>query len=196
GEQLPINTRLESRVDLSLDPNNHDERQRRDIKADPNFAERRESENLVDRWIDHVVHDRSENQNENWVCCLHLGSDQVQAHPMQVHFLRLQRPFSAVAHSPKRPEDQNKNVNHCDTSKGDKTFLAECFFQITEAGRRDVHHFLATAPEEQSSDNHRYAGNSKRPTWSPFRICQQPWTKNGGNERAGVNREIEPAKHF
>jgi hypothetical protein len=86
---LPIDTRLQSRIDLSLNPNNHNERQRRDIKTDPNFAERCESENLVDRRVDHVVHDRNKNQNQNWVCGLHLGSDQVHPHPMQVHFLGL-----------------------------------------------------------------------------------------------------------
>src|SRR6185436_17692907 len=110
--------------------------------------------------------------------------------------LGLPCPFSAVAHSPKRPENQNKHVNHRDPAKRKETFLAECFFQITEAGRRHVDHFLATAPEEQSSDDHRYAGNSKRPTRSPLRIRKQPGTKKRRNERAGVNREIEPAKHF
>src|SRR5215475_10724165 len=115
---------------------------------------------------------------------------------MQIHLLGLQCPFGAVAHSPEGPEDQNENINHCDPAKSDKTFLAECFFQIAKAGWRHVNHFPSAAPEEQSSDNHRYSGNSKRPTWTPPRIRKKPWTKKRGNEGTGVNREIEPTKHF
>src|SRR5215471_9397091 len=115
---------------------------------------------------------------------------------MQVHFLGLQRPFGAVAHSPQGPEDQNENINHRDSAKRFQAFLAECFFQIAKASRRDVNHLPSATPEEQSSDDHRYAGNSKRPTWSPPRIRKKPGTKERRNEGTSVNREIEPTKHF
>jgi hypothetical protein len=115
---------------------------------------------------------------------------------MQIHFLGLQRPFGAIAHSPQGPKDQNENVNHCDSSEGDETFLAKCFAQITKSSRRHVHHFLATAPEKQSRDQHRDPRNSKCPPRSVLRIAEKPGTKKRRNEGAGVNREIEPAKHF
>src|SRR5215510_16401692 len=97
---------------------------------------------------------------------------------MQIHFLGLQRPFGAVAHSPEGPEDQNKNINHRDSAKRFQAFLAECFFQIAKASWKHVNHLLSAAPEEQSSDNHCHAGNSKRPTWSPPRIRKKPWTRS------------------
>ena len=115
---------------------------------------------------------------------------------MQIHFLGLQGPFSAVAHSPKGPENDDKNVNHRDPRERDETILTERFFQITKAGRPDVHHFLAPAPEEQSSNDHRDARNSERPARSVFRISQKPRAKNRRNKRAGVDRKIKPTKHL
>ena len=64
----------------------------------------------------------------------------------------------------------------------EEAVATECFPQITESRRGHVHHFFAAAPEEQSSDNHRYAWNSKRPTRSPLLIRKKPWTKNRRNE--------------
>jgi hypothetical protein len=127
---------------------------------------------------------------------LDLGGDQIHAHPVQIHFLGLQRPFRAVAHPPESPEKQNEKVNHRDSAKRDQAFLAERFTQIAEPRWRHVHHLFAAAPEEQSGDNHGDTGNSKGPARPPFRICQQPRTKKRRNERAGINREIKPAKHF
>src|SRR5262245_30350674 len=115
---------------------------------------------------------------------------------MQIHFLGLQCPFGAVAHSPQSPEDQNENINHRDSAKRFQAFLAECFFQIAKTSCRHVNHLPSAAPEEQSSDNHRYAGNSKRPTWSPPRIRKKPWTKKRRDKGTSVDREIEPTKHF
>src|SRR5205823_10286024 len=115
---------------------------------------------------------------------------------MQIHFLGLQRPFGSVAHSPQGPKNQNENVNHCDSRERDQTFFAECFAQITKSSRRHVHHFLATAPEKQSRDQHRDSRDSKCPSRSVLWIAEKPGTKKRRNERAGVNREIEPAKHF
>src|SRR5206468_6141084 len=97
-----------------------------------------------------------------------------------------------VAHSPECPEDQDKYVNHGDPGEREKTLAAECFSQITKARRRHVHHFLTTAPEEQSRDNHCNAGNSERPAWSPLGICKKPRAENGGDKRPRVNRKIEP----
>src|SRR5205823_1340736 len=115
---------------------------------------------------------------------------------MQIHFLSLQRPFDAVAHSPERPENQNENIDHRDAEKSDEAIPTESLSQITKSSRRHVHHFLTTAPEEQSRDNHRYAGNSKSPSGPPLWICKEPWTEDGGDKRTSVNREIEPAKHL
>src|SRR5262249_34687131 len=105
---------------------------------------------------------------------------------MQIHFLGLQCPFGAVAHSPESPENQNKNINHRDSAKRFQTFLAECFLQVTKASCRDVNHLPSAAPEEQSSDNHRYAWNSKRPTGSPSRVRKKPWTKERRDEGTSV----------
>src|SRR5205814_10255169 len=115
---------------------------------------------------------------------------------VQIHFLSLQSPFGAVAHSPQGPKNQDENVNHCDSCQRDETFLTECFAEITKPSRRYVHHFLATAPEKQSRDQHCDPRDSKCPSRSVLWIAEKPGTKKRRNERAGINREIEPAKHF
>src|ERR1700730_17832547 len=97
---------------------------------------------------------------------------------MQIHFLGLQRPLVAVAHSPQGPKNQNENVNHRDSRERDKTFLAECFAEITKSSRRHVHHFLATTPEEQSRDQHRDPRDSKCPGGSIVRVLEELWTPN------------------
>src|SRR4029077_6001721 len=97
---------------------------------------------------------------------------------------------------PQGPKNQNENINHRDSRERDETFLAECFSQITKSRRRDVHHFFATDPEEQSRDQHRDSRDSKCPSRSVLRITEKPGTKKRRNERAGVDREIEPTKHL
>src|SRR4029077_12038241 len=97
---------------------------------------------------------------------------------------------------PQGPKNQNENVNHRDSRERDETFLAECFSQITKSRRRYVHHLFATDPEKQSRDQHRDPRDSKCPSRPVLRIAEKPGTKKRRNEGAGVNREIEPAKHF
>src|SRR4029453_8048611 len=103
------------------------------------------------------------------------------------HLLRLQSPLHAVAHSPQSPEDEDKDVNHCNPEERDEAIPAECFSQVAESRWRHVHHFVATAPEKHSGDKHRYARDSKRPTGSPLRIRKEPWTKNRGDEGTSVD---------
>ena len=115
---------------------------------------------------------------------------------MQIHFLGLQSPFRTVAHSPQPPKKQYEKENHCNSEDREQSFFAKRFFQITKSGRRDMNHFVAAAPEKQSRDQHGDSGNSKRPTWAPLRIREQPRAKNRRDKRAGVDGEIEPAEHF
>src|SRR5437870_5135320 len=115
---------------------------------------------------------------------------------MQIHFLSLQCPFDAVAHSPERPENQNENIDHCDAEKSDEAIATESLSQITKSSRRHVHHFVAPAPEEQSGDKHRDARNSKCPSRTVLGIRKEPRAEDRGDERTSVNREIEPSKHF
>src|ERR1051325_8924760 len=115
---------------------------------------------------------------------------------MQIHLLCLQSPFRSIAHSPETPEKQNKKVNHGDAAQRDQSFFAEGFFEVTEAGRRDVDHFAAATPKEQSGNQHGYARNAKGPARSPIRLLQEPRTQERRDKRAGINREIKPAEHF
>src|SRR5439155_27236559 len=152
--------------------------------------------NAIDRWIDDVIYQGNEKQDETRIRRLHRRGDQVHAEPVQIHLLCLQGPLDPITHSRKGPEKENENVNHRDTPYRDEALAAERFAQITEAGRPDVHHFVATSPEKYCRDEHRYARNSKAPTRTEIRIGQQPGAKERGDERAGVDRKIKPAEHF
>ena len=77
-----------------------------------------------------------------------------------------------------------------------ETFLAEHLLHETPAGRRNVDKFLATGPEEDRRDEHGHARDAESPARSPVRVCQHERAKNGRDERAGVDRKIEPAKDF
>jgi len=61
------------------------------------------------------------------VCGLDLPPQSIHAHPMQIHFSACTS-FSALSF-PKGQETKNKNVNHCDTSKRDKTSLLNVSFK-------------------------------------------------------------------
>src|SRR5947209_10410684 len=115
---------------------------------------------------------------------------------MQIHFLGLQSPLRAIAHSPEPPKEQNEKENHRNSADREKSLFAEGFFQIAEAAWCNMNHFVAATPEKQSCDKHRDSRNSKCPTRPPIRLRQKPWTKDRGNKRTGVNGEIEPAKHL
>src|SRR4029077_9970588 len=172
------------------------QRQNGEEKADADFAQWSKGKGAVDRRVNDVVHERNKNQDQDRVCGLHLRGDQIHAEPVQIHFLSLQSPLDAIAHSPERPENQNENVNHRNPGEGDETFPAECFSQVTEPSWRHMHHFLAATPEKQRRDKHCYTRNSKCPSRTVLRIRKEPRTKNGGDKGTGVNREIEPAKHL
>ena len=196
GEELPVDARLSAGVDHLLDVPNNDVTKRRQEKANANFSQRREREEAIHHRIDHVIHERNEKQDQDRIGGLHLRGQKLNAEPIQIHVLRLKRPGTAAALIPERPEHRDEDINDREPAKRAEAFAAEDLFHETHPSRRDVDEFLATGPEEDGRDDHHDAGKTERPARPEARIGQQKGTGDGRDERAGINREIEPAKNF
>ena len=141
----------------------------RQTEADPDFTQRRDLEEFSHQRVNDVVHEWNEEEDEDRICRLHLLGQELKPEETQIHFLALERPGTAAALIPERPEDRDKDVNDRQPAQSAEAFLAKELLDETNPRRRDVDEFLATGPEENRRDHHRHAGQTKRVTRAPIR---------------------------
>src|SRR6267378_3348114 len=115
---------------------------------------------------------------------------------MQIHLLRLQRPGTAAALIPQRPEDGDENVNNGKAKESTNTFSTKHLLQESETSRWNVYKLLASGPKADRGNNHGNSGDTERPTRPKTWISQKERAEDGRNEGPGINGEIEPTKNF
>ena len=65
GDQLPVHTWTPAMINLELNPPDHNERERREKKADSDLPQRCKREDFADGWIKPVIEHRNHRENED-----------------------------------------------------------------------------------------------------------------------------------
>src|SRR5437868_3168502 len=95
---------------------------------------------------------------------------------------------------PERPEDGDENKNAEQPSDGRETFAAEAFGDERFSAGRDVDESISAEPKDEGGGGHEDGRNSESGFWS---VELEPnGDEPGGEGRAGVHREVKPAKRF
>ncbi len=79
-------------IDPELNHADDHERERGYEQADPNFAQRRQREELLNPGINQVRKERQHRQDEDRIHGLNLGGQPLDSEQVPVHLLRLQNP--------------------------------------------------------------------------------------------------------
>src|SRR5260370_3130821 len=104
-------------------------------------------------------------------------------------------PLYSGALVPKRQKNRNEQVDQKQLTDSSASFAAQGLANETETAGTNMHEFLTPHPKHDGGDHHEQARKPKCIVWSKSRIIEQDRADPDGDERANINRKIEPGKY-
>ncbi len=167
-------------------------REDRQQEAGEDLAKRCQRQEPFDGGIDHEAEERDEQQHEQRIDRLNLALQPFDAEEPPVHLLRLLHPRPARL-IVKRPEHGHEQVERHELEDGGQALRAERLGKVPRAPWRHVDEAVPSQPEHERGQRHEDARHAEGPAGAIG--AQQPGREQRREERAEVDREVEPAEH-